>query len=326
MLTPAVSLSSVAGAIFSLNAVYVLTGLVLLVFTAMTFADRANPHRVGSGLFWLTLAVIFIFGSLLPHWVAGLMVLVMVAIDGAGRVGRGNYNEATRSEQAEHAARLKDKIFLPVLAIPFVTFAFAAVFRAAGLDANAGALVGLGFGGLAAMWVALRLTGSSPRSLMNEGRRLNDAMGAVNILPQLLASLGVIFTAARVGELIAGGIYRLIPADNLFLLVLANCLGMALFTIVMGNSFAAFPVIATGVLVPLIINPFGVNPAMAAIITLTAGSSGTLMTPMAANFNVVPAALLNMRDQYGVIKFQLPYALTIWAFHVLLMYAMIRLF
>src|SRR5262249_52467617 len=152
-----------------------------------------------------------------------------------------------------------------------------------------------------------------------------EAMGAVNILPQLLASLGVIFTLAGVGNLIAQGIQQIIPANNLFLLVLANCLGMALFTIVMGNSFAAFPVIATGVLVPLIVKPFGVNPAMAAIITLTAGSSGTLMTPMAANFNIVPAALLNMRDQYGVIKFQFPYALTLWSFHVVLLWLLIKI-
>jgi len=94
---------------------------------------------------------------------------------------------------------------------------------------------------------------------------------------------------------------------------------------VMGNSFAAFPVIATGVLSPLIIKPFGVSPEMVAIITLTAGSSGTLMTPMAANFNIVPTALLNMRDQYGVIKFQLPFALTIWSLHVILMWMMIKL-
>jgi uncharacterized membrane protein len=193
------------------------------------------------------------------------------------------------------------------------------------MDVNRGALVGLGFGGVAAMLACLKLTGGNARALMNEGRRLNEAMGAVNILPQLLASLGVIFTAAGVGKVIAQGIQQVIPANNLFLLVLANCLGMALFTIIMGNSFAAFPVIATGVLVPLIITPFGVNPAMAAIITLTAGSSGTLMTPMAANFNIVPAALLNMRDQYGVIKFQLPYALTMWSFHVLLLWLLIKI-
>jgi len=159
---------------------------------------------------------------------------------------------------------------------------------------------------------------------MSEGRRLNEAMGSVNVLPQLLASLGVIFTAAGVGDLVALAITRLIPGNHLFLLILATCLGMTVLTIIMGNSFAAFPVIATGVLAPLILKPFGVNPAMAAIITLTAGSSGTLMTPMAANFNIVPAALLEMRDQYGVIKRQLPYALTIWSLHVLLMWLMIR--
>jgi uncharacterized membrane protein len=64
---------------------------------------------------------------------------------------------------------------------------------------------------------------------------------------------------------------------------------------------------------------------MVAIITLTAGSSGTLITPMAANFNIVPAALLDLRSPYGVIKFQLPFAVTIWTFHVLLLWSLIRL-
>jgi len=307
--------------LFSLETVYVLTGIVLAIFALMTFADRTNPKRVGSGLFWLVLGVIFALGGVMPHWLTGLLVLLLVAIDGAGQIGRG-----TRAERAEKpgASPLGNRIFIPVLAIPILTFGFALSFRFLGMDANRGALVGLGFGGVAAMLIAMWLTESSARSLMDEGRRLNEAMGAANILPQLLASLGVIFTAAKVGDLIAAGIRGIIPGDNLFLLVLANCLGMALFTIVMGNSFAAFPVIATGVLVPLIIKPFGVDPAMAAIITLTAGSSGTLMTPMAANFNIVPAALLEMRDPHGVIKFQLPYALTLWSFHVLLLWALIK--
>lgn len=319
-------ISSIVGAVFSLNSVYVLTGLVLWVFAAMTLRDHANKRRFGSALFWAILGAIFVFGGALPHWFTGLLVLVMVAIDGTGGVARGHYNESTKAEQADHATRVGDRIFLPVLLIPLVTFGFAIAFRFLGLDVNRGALVGLGFGGLSAMAACLWITRDKIRVLMNEGRRLNDAMGAVNILPQLLASLGVIFTAAKVGDLIATGIHHIIPADNLFFLVLATCLGMALFTIVMGNSFAAFPVIATGVLAPLIIKPFGVSPEMVAIITLTAGSSGTLMTPMAANFNIVPTALLNMRDQYGVIKFQLPFALTIWSLHVVLMWLMIKLF
>lgn len=307
-----------SGKLFSLDTVYVLTGLVLSIFSLLTFTDRTNSRRVGSGLFWLILGAIFIFGSLMPHWLTGMLVLLMVTLDGLGMVQRGT------AQFKPEAAIKSGSIFLPVIAIPVVTFTLAIIFRLMGLDANRGALVGLGFGGLLAMFICLRITRGDFRELMNQGRRLNESMGAVNILPQLLASLGVIFTAAGVGNLIAQGIGQIIPANNLFLLVLANCLGMALFTIVMGNSFAAFPVIATGVLVPLIIKPFGVNPAMAAIITLTAGSSGTLMTPMAANFNIVPAALLNMRDQYGVIRFQIPYALTIWSFHVLLLWLLIR--
>jgi len=319
-------MASISRALFSLDTVYVLTGLVLWVFAAMTVGDVANKRRIGSAFFWSILGVVFIFGSVLPHWLTGLLVLAMVVIDGTGGVSRGDYNESAKAEQAEHARKLGDRIFVPVLMIPVVTVLFALVFRLLGLDVNRGALVGLGYGGLTAMAACLLITRDKTRVLMNEGRRLNDAMGAVNILPQLLASLGVIFTAAKVGDLIASGIYHIIPANNLFLLVLANCLGAALFSMVMGNSFAAFPVIATGVLSPLIIKPFGVNPEMVAIITLTAASSGTLMTPMAANFNIVPTALLNMRDQYGVIKFQLPFALTIWSLHVILMWTMIKLF
>jgi uncharacterized membrane protein len=251
-------------------------------------------------------------------------VLLMVAIDGAGRVCRGGKKEPGREEQRRQAERFGNRIFVPVIVIPVVTFGFALVFRLAGLDANRGALIGLGLGGVAAMAACVRLTRSSAAELFRQGHRLNDAMGAVNILPQLLASLGVVFAAAQVGELVAAGIQRVIPPDSLFLLVLANCLGMAIFTIVMGNSFAAFPVIAAGVLIPLIVRPLNVDPAMAGIITLTAGSSGTLMTMMAANFNIVPAALLNMRDPYGVIKFQLPYAAAIWSCHVLLFWGLIR--
>jgi len=305
----------------------VLTGLVLLVFAGLNFRDRSNRHRIGTALFWFLLALIFLFGSVVPHWLTGTLVLLMVGIDGLGRVGRRSSEETTKSGQSPQKAwTIGNKIFLVVLSIPFVTFSLALLFRGLGLNSNDGAIVGLGYGGVAAVLVGLALTRGTLREAFQEGRRLNDAMGAVNILPPLLASLGIIFTASKIGDLIAKGIQGIIPGQNLFLLVLANCLGMALFTMVMGNSFAAFPVIAAGVLVPLIVQPFGVDPAMVAIMTLSAGSTGTLLTPMAANFNIVPTALLNMKDQYGVIKFQAPYAVTIWTLHVIVMWLMIRLF
>jgi uncharacterized membrane protein len=320
--------SDISKSIFSLNAVYVVTGLVLWVFALLNINDRSNRHRLGTALFWFLLGFIFLTGSILPYWLTGILVLVMVGIDGAGQVGRSKGSEEVTStgQVKQKECTLGNKIFLVVLLIPIITLGFALAFRWLGLNTNDGALVGLGFGGITAVLFGLVLTKGTLREAFQEGRRLNDAMGSVNILPQLLASLGLIFTASKIGDLIAAGILKVIPGQNLFLLIVANCLGMALFTMVMGNSFAAFPVIAAGVLVPLIVKPFGVNPAMVAIITLTAGSTGTLMTPMAANFNIVPTALLDMRDQYGVIKYQAPYALTIWSLHVVVMWLLIRMF
>lgn len=309
--------------IFSLGAVYLITGLVLVCFAILTVADRGHPRRWGTGAFWLILGVIFGVGGIVPHWVTGLLVIVMVMLDGAGQVRHGPMPD-WKAEQARHARELGDRIFLPVLAIPAVTFLFALASRGLGLDANRGALVGLAYGSVLAMLIAMRLTRSTGRALMEEGRRLNELMGSVNILPQLLASLGVIFTAAKLGDFIASGIVRLVPTEHLFLFVLANCLSMTVLTMVLGNAFAAFPVIAAGVLVPLIIRPFGADPAAVAILTLSAGATGTLMTPMAANFNLVPVALLGMKSEYGVIRAQIPFAIALWTVHVVLMWSLIR--
>jgi uncharacterized membrane protein len=53
---------------------------------------------------------------------------------------------------------------------------------------------------------------------------------------------------------------------------------------------------------------------------MLAGFCGTLMTPMAANFNIVPAALLELKNQYGVIKAQVATALPLLAVNILIIY------
>jgi len=91
--------------------------------------------------------------------------------------------------------------------------------------------------------------------------------------------------------------------------VVVFALGMALFTMVMGNAFAAFPVMAAAIGVPLLIEDYGGDAAVIGAVGMLAGFCGTLLTPMAANFNLVPAALLELKDQYGVIRAQAPTAL-----------------
>jgi uncharacterized membrane protein len=44
------------------------------------------------------------------------------------------------------------------------------------------------------------------------------------------------------------------------------------------------------------------------------------MTPMAANYNIVPAALLELPDEYAVIKTQVPTALLLLVVNTTIMY------
>jgi uncharacterized membrane protein len=98
---------------------------------------------------------------------------------------------------------------------------------------------------------------------------------------------------------------------------------MALFTLIMGNAFAAFPVMTAAVGLPIVVQHFGGDPAPVCAIGMLAGFCGTLMTPMAANFNVVPANLLELPDRKaalnGVIRAQIPTALPLLIANIILM-------
>ena len=173
---------------------------------------------------------------------------------------------------------------------------------------------------LAALVLAFLLTREMPVQAFQEGRRLLDAVGWAVILSQFLAALGFLFDKAGVGKVIAEMVSTVVPIDFKLATVIAYCTGMTLFTMIMGNAFAAFAVITTGIGVPLVIKMHGADPAIAGVIAMISGYCGTLMTPMAANFNVVPAALLEMKDKHGVIKAQVFTALPMLAINIGLMY------
>jgi uncharacterized membrane protein len=165
------------------------------------------------------------------------------------------------------------------------------------------------------------MTKTEPKNIPYEGSRLLLSVGTAAILPQLLTALGALFNEAGVGEVIASGIGGVIPEGNILAGVIAYCLGMAIFTMIMGNAFAAFAVITTGIGMPFVY-AYGADPTVAGILALTAGYCGTLMTPMAANFNIVPAALLETENQNRVIMSQAPLALVLLATHIVLMYTL----
>ena len=64
---------------------------------------------------------------------------------------------------------------------------------------------------------------------------------------------------------------------------------------------------------------YGADPVIIGMVALTCGFCGTLLTPMAANFNIVPVALLNMKERFGVIRNQAPVALIMLAVQIVYM-------
>jgi uncharacterized membrane protein len=188
------------------------------------------------------------------------------------------------------------------------------------LDPKNLTLVSMGCGAIVALLLACRITRASPLQGVREARRLIDAMGWAVVLPHMLAVLGLLFSEAGVGKAVAHITTAYIGLDSRLVACAAFCIGMALFTIVMGNGFAAFPVIAGGIGIPVLVGVYHANPAVMAAIGMFSAYCGTLMTPMAANFNVVPAALLELPDKNAVIKAQLPTALPLLGANIVLLY------
>ena len=309
-----------------LEIVYVLSAIVLFAFAIATFADRSNEARVGTGAFWLILGAIFALGSFMPAWLTGVLVVAMIVLDSLGLVRRSKPEEISIEERTRSAERLRGRLFLPILAVPVITYGCSQLPRIVrGIDANRALFTGMGAASILASLIAMAVTRAKPRELLREGRRLCDAIGPAVILPQLLASLGILMTRAGVGTVIAASLRRALPHGSLLIVVLVLCVTIASFTFVMGNSFAAFPVIMSGIGVPLLIEPFGASAPLVGALAMTAASCGTLCTPMAANFNIVPAGLLEMRKPHAILRFQAPYAVVMFVIHVTLLWALVAM-
>ena len=310
----------------TLQWLYILAGAMFAGFALLSAVDRSNRKRFGNAAFWGLMAVSLLAGDFIGSFANGLLVIALAGLAGFGLVGRGNPPTTGTEEREAFSLRLGNRLFLPALIIPATAlfgtllYNFTPLGELGLFEAKRETYVLLGVGvllALATIFVWLRPPAIAP---LQEGRRLIDAIGWAAVLPQMLAALGVLFAAAGVGEVIGGLTKAVIPEGSIFLSVLVFGLGMAIFTMIMGNAFAAFPVMAAAIGVPLLIQTYGGDPAVVGAVGMLAGFCGTLLTPMAANFNLVPAALLELKDQYAVIKAQVATALPLLAVNILLIY------
>lgn len=311
----------------SIQYLFWLLGIILVVVAGMILTDRTHPRRFLAGGFWLIYALTFLVGDRLPPAVVGAAVVIMALIAGFGGVTAAKPRVLREDVRRANAKRLGNRLFVPALTIPVITvvgtlLAPHLVFGGVPLiDPKNVTLVAFGIGCIVAVGVACAITRDTVGQSMQETRRLIDALGWAVVLPQMLGMLGLVFSDAGVGKAVAHLTTAYINMDYRLVAVIVYCVGMALFTIVMGNGFAAFPVMTGGVGVPILVGVYHGDPAVMAAIGMFSGYCGTLLTPMAANFNIVPAALLELPDKNAVIKVQAPTAIAVLICNIVLLNA-----
>jgi uncharacterized membrane protein len=303
--------------------VYMLAGLMFGAFAVFSALDRENSKRLGNAAFWGLFALSFLFGDSFGDLGNGFLAVALALIAGTGQLGVGAPKTTAPAERESLAATYGARLFIPAMVIPVLVLAGSLTLkRLSFVDPKQATLISLAVAALAAAILASVMFRQPPSSSLQEGRRLIDLVGWAALLPQMLAALGAVFAVAGVGKTIGELAVMITPVDSRFAAVVAYCLGMAVFTVMMGNAFAAFPVMTGGIALPLVIGRFGGDPAVVCAIGMLSGFCGTLLTPLAANFNLVPAALLQLKDRYAVIRAQAPTAILMLVVNVILMNAL----
>ena len=293
---------------------YMLCGLVCL--DAGWRAYRKNESaRIGTAVFWVLVGIIFIGGKWIPSAITGAILVVMGILTVTKQVKIGNFNEVSKEVKEAESKRKGNWIFLPAVSVGLVALLMSFV-KVDGNSLNGAVMVGV------ACLVALILAIAICRPKVNETRENTTKqlmqVGAACLLPQLLGALGTLFTEAGVGDVISHMISSVVPSGSILIGVIIYCLGMVIFTMIMGNAFAAFSVITIGIGIPFVISQGG-DPSVVGALGMTCGFCGTLLTPMAANFNIVPTAVLETKNKWTVIKAQAPMAFAMIIVHIILM-------
>ncbi|MCE0453833.1 hypothetical protein HMPREF3265_07495 [Staphylococcus sp. HMSC62B09] len=291
---------------------YILIGLQFLYTAYRALRSQDKSKSLGTAAFWTILAILFIGGPYIPNAINGLLVLAMGALTLFRQVKIKNIIDVNDEEVERGSAKYENKLFIPAIVLAVVAVVVSNW-------TPLGGAIGLGISSIVGLIAALLIIKPKLSYTLYDSDRLTQQVGTTGILPQFLAALGVLFTASGVGQVISKGISSFLPEGNHLIGAIAYILGMVLFTMLMGNAFAAFTVITASIGIPFVIAQGG-DPIVAGALAMTGGFCGTLLTPMAANFNTLPVALLEMKQEFGVIKAQAPIALALIVIHIALMY------
>lgn len=297
-----------------LDVVWIIVGLIAFYAGIKNLMDKENPSRIGTAIFWCSFGVVTALGSWLPPKVSGALVIVMCMPAIFKKVKVGRVSAPTREYTKAQYGKIGMKIFVPALTVAVMSLFFS-------LFSNVSSMVGITIGVAISMVLLMVYSrDNKPKVFLDDSERFLSLMGPLCMLPQLLGCLGGVFTAAGVGDVVAGLVGNVVPEGNVNLGIVVYAIGMMLFTMIMGNAYAAITVMTVGIGGPFVL-AYGANPVVIGMLALTCGFCGTLCTPMAANFNIVPVAILDMKDRWGVIKNQVLVAIIMITIQICFMIA-----
>ena len=298
-----------------MEVIYIIIGLLCINCGVKNLKDKENSEPVGTFIFWAVLGVVLALGRWLPALVSGILVVVMCLPAIFKKVKKGAVNAATKAETEAAYEKIGMKIFAPTLSIGVM----AVICAITGLGIGLSALNGVAIGVLVSIILLMIMNKENkPSTFLNDSERMLSTVGPLSMLPMLLACLGTVFTKAGVGDVISDLVSHIIPEGNVNAGIVVYAIGMMLFTMIMGNAYAAITVMTVGIGYPFVL-AHGANPVVIGMLALTCGFCGTLCTPMAANFNTVPVALLDMKKPMGVIKNQVPVAIIMLVVQIVIM-------
>ena len=298
-----------------MEVIYIIIGLLCINCGVKNLKDKENSEPVGTFIFWAVLGVVIALGRWLPSLVSGILVVVMCLPAIFKKVKKGAVNAATKAETEAAYEKIGMKIFAPTLSIGVM----AVLCAITGLGIGLSALNGVAIGVLVSIILLMIMNKENkPSTFLNDSERMLSTVGPLSMLPMLLACLGTVFTKAGVGDVISDIVSHIVPEGNVNAGIVVYAIGMMLFTMIMGNAYAAITVMTVGIGYPFVL-AHGANPVVIGMLALTCGFCGTLCTPMAANFNTVPVALLDMKKPMGVIKNQVPVAIIMLVVQIVIM-------
>ncbi len=301
---------------------------LISAFLLITALQSWRVQGARNAVFWLMLAMLVGLADMLSDQMlgAGVLLVGLAALLNRPIVVDEDAARLARNKMADFAAeaglKLGSKLLWCVLLLPVITVAATLLLRkqhAAGslqFELNYAPIFALAFACVIvplAIWIALRF---SPKHSLAAGSDMAHQIGWAMFLPLLLAILGTVFAKAGVGDALAAWLPSFFDIDNRYACAVAYALGMALFTMLLGNAFVAFPVMTAAIAVPLIIARHQGDPVITAAIGMLSGYCGTLLSPLAANFNLVPAVLMNLDSPHAVIRAQVATALPLLACNI----------